>query len=85
MMKPFLDRFARVVLLTGSPMPNTYLDLWSQFYLLDQGQRLGAPFTSYRSKYFTVNEYTHEVKLRDVVWRSLERRLERAQKDAEAE
>ena len=26
-----------------------------------------------------------EVKLRDVVWRSLERRLERAQKDAEAE
>ena len=30
----------RVVMLTGTPAPNNYVDLWSQFYVLDGGQRL---------------------------------------------
>lgn len=30
----------RVVMLTGTPAPNNYVDLWSQFYILDGGQRL---------------------------------------------
>ena len=32
--------FKRVVLLTGTPAPNTLIDLWSQIYLLDRGERL---------------------------------------------
>lgn len=42
----------RIVGLTGTPAPNGLLDLWSQMYLLDQGQRLGKTLTSYRTKYF---------------------------------
>jgi len=44
---------ARVVLLTGTPTPNNYLELWPQFYLLDQGERLGATFGGYRDAYFS--------------------------------
>lgn len=40
------------ILLTGTPTPNGYLDLWSQIYLLDQGERLGEYITHYRTKYF---------------------------------
>lgn len=43
----------RVVGLTGTPAPNNLLDLWSQLYLLDMGERLGKTLTSYREKYFT--------------------------------
>lgn len=42
----------RVVGLTGTPAPNGLIDLWSQLYLLDLGERLGKTITSYRSKYF---------------------------------
>jgi SNF2 family DNA or RNA helicase len=43
----------RIVGLTGTPAPNGLLDLWSQLYLLDMGERLGKTLTSYRDKYFT--------------------------------
>ncbi len=42
----------RVVGLTGTPAPNGLMDLWSQMYLLDMGERLGKSITSYRMKYF---------------------------------
>lgn len=42
----------RVVELTGTPAPNSLMDLWPQIYLLDQGQRLGKTITSYRNTYF---------------------------------
>ena len=44
---------ARIVLLTGTPTPNNYLELWPQFYLLDQGARLGPTFGGYRDAYFS--------------------------------
>lgn len=43
----------RMVLLTGTPTPNSYLELWPQFYLLDQGARLGPTFGGYRDAYFS--------------------------------
>jgi len=43
----------RVIGLTGTPTPNGYLDLWSQIYLLDRGERLGKTITGYRERYFT--------------------------------
>ena len=46
-------QFRRVILLTGTPSPNGLMDLWSQIWLLDMGQRLGKTLTSYRAKYFT--------------------------------
>ena len=41
-----------VIELTGTPSPNGLLDLWSQIYLLDTGERLGRSMTAYKSKYF---------------------------------
>ena len=38
--------------LTGTPTPNSLLDLWPQVYLLDRGARLGRTITSYRTNYF---------------------------------
>lgn len=45
--------FKRVVGLTGTPAPNGEMDLWSQIYLLDKGERLGKTITVYRNEYFT--------------------------------
>lgn len=42
----------RLVLLTGTPAPNGYMDLWPQIYLLDSGQRLGRTLTAYREHFF---------------------------------
>lgn len=39
--------------LTGTPTPNGYIDLWSQIYLLDEGERLGDTFGKYLDAYFT--------------------------------
>lgn len=43
----------RVIGLTGTPSPNSLLDIWSQMYLIDQGERLGRTMTAYRDRYFT--------------------------------
>lgn len=44
--------FSRVVILTGTPAPNTLMDIWAQLYLLDRGASLGRTISIYRQKYF---------------------------------
>ncbi len=44
--------FKRIVGLTGTPAPNSLIDLWPQLYILDGGQRLGKTISSYREQYF---------------------------------
>jgi len=39
-------------MLTGTPSPNGYMDLFGQFLWLDGGQALGKHVTAYREKYF---------------------------------
>jgi len=46
-----------MVLLTGTPYPNGFMDLWSQIYLLDRGLRLGKYITHYRKSYFNYDEH----------------------------
>lgn len=46
----------RVVTLTGTMAPNGLLDIWSQYYLLDRGERLGTSFHTYRTNWF-VSDY----------------------------
>lgn len=46
----------RVIGLTGTPAPNSLMDLWAPMYLLDRGQRLGNTITGYRDRYFTPGE-----------------------------
>lgn len=43
---------SRVIGLTGTPAPNTLIDLWPQIYLLDMGRRLGRFVTHYRERFF---------------------------------
>ncbi|ARM68415.1 DNA helicase [Corynebacterium phage IME1320_01] len=45
-------KIRRIVGLTGTPAPNSLLDLWAQFALIDGGQRLGKFITHYRDRYF---------------------------------
>ena len=44
--------FKKIVGLTGTPAPNSLIDLWPQLYLLDKGLRLGKTMTSYKQQYF---------------------------------
>ncbi|QHT61709.1 DEAD/DEAH box helicase [Paenibacillus lycopersici] len=46
----------RLVGLTGTPAPNSLMDLWAPIYLIDQGERLGNTITAYRDRYFTPGE-----------------------------
>lgn len=51
-MRKMRPLFKRIVILTGTPAPNTLMDLWAQMYLLDGGERLGKTITEYRTRYF---------------------------------
>jgi len=51
-LKKVLPSISRMVLLTGTPASNGYMDLWSQMYLLDQGERLGRNITAFRQRFF---------------------------------
>lgn len=42
----------RIVGLTATPSPNSLMDLFAEFKLLDMGKRLGRYITQYRQKYF---------------------------------
>ena len=57
-LKPWALQCKRVVLLTGTPSPNGYADLWSQMYLLDKGERLGQHVTHFRDRFFTIDPKT---------------------------
>jgi len=46
------SRIGRIVELTGTPAPNSLMDLWAQVFLLDGGERLGKTITGYRERYF---------------------------------
>lgn len=52
--RPHIKKF---VGLTGTPAPNSIMDLWAQIYLIDGGIRLGKTITAYRQAYF--NQNTH--------------------------
>lgn len=55
-LKKYISRSKRVIGLTGTPSPNGLIDLWSQIYLLDGGERLGRTITGYRERYFVPNK-----------------------------
>lgn len=46
-------RVNRFICLSGTPAANTLMSLWSQFYLIDRGQRLGTTFTGFRDRFYT--------------------------------
>lgn len=51
----------RIVGLTGTPAPNSLMDLWSQINLIDMGQRLGRFITNYKNEYFVPDKRNQQV------------------------
>lgn len=51
----------RIIGLTGTPAPNGLIDLWSQIFLLDGGERLGRFVTAYRERYFLPDKRSRDV------------------------
>ena len=51
----------RVIELTGTPSPNSLMDLWPQIYLLDGGEVLGKTITAYRNTFFNPGQRNKNV------------------------
>ena len=51
-LKKITPLIKRVVGLTGTPTPNSLIELWPQMYLLDRGERLGKTQSAYKGRYF---------------------------------
>ena len=60
-MKHVRPKFTRIVGLTGTPAPNSLLDLWPQMYLLDMGQRLGRFIGGFRERFFVPDKRNREI------------------------
>ena len=56
-LRPHLAEFKRRYILTGSPRPRNYLDLFGQIYLLDRGVALGQFISHYRNRFFFPTGY----------------------------
>lgn len=50
-LRKYLHQVKYSAILTGTPSPHSYTDLWSQVFLLDEGQRLGKNITTFRRRY----------------------------------
>lgn len=51
-LKPILPKMKFRYILTGTPQPNSELDLWAQIFILDLGKSLGTSYYGFRNKYF---------------------------------
>ena len=51
----------RIVGLTGTPSSNGLMDLWSEFRLLDMGERLGRYITHYRQNFFVPDKRNQQM------------------------
>ena len=75
--RPKMNRF---VGLTGTPAPNSLIDLWPQIYLMDRGERLETSQTRFKNKYFRPDKYNGPIvyswALRDEAEDEIYRRIE---------
>jgi len=81
-----VPKFKRRVILTGTPIPKGYLNLWPQMYIVDQGRSLGQTMTGYRNAYFSPQGFKgYNWVLRDGADREIEEaisdRVHRAERD----
>ena len=53
----------RMVQLTGTPSPNGLIDVWSQMFLLDGGERLGKTMSAYKMRFFQTGHNGYTLKL----------------------
>lgn len=70
--RPHVRRFHE---LTATPASQTYMHLFSQIWLLDQGERFGSHITPFREQYFIQNPYSHAYTIRPGAAQEIERRI----------
>lgn len=58
-------KYEYMVQLSGTPSPNGLLDLWSQIYLLDHGERLGKNIYMYKYFYFNSDYFGYKFTPKD--------------------
>jgi SNF2 family DNA or RNA helicase len=64
-LKGMLKNFQHRYILTGTPTPKSYLDLWTQVSILDLGHRLGSSMTKFKEQYFEPDQKDRRT---GVVW-----------------
>ena len=62
-LKQITKHLKSLVLLSGTPSPNGEMDLWSQLYLIDNGERLGRTITNFRQRFFTSDYMGYNYKI----------------------
>lgn len=59
--RPLIKRMHQ---LTATPAAETYMHLFAQIFLLDEGERFGRHITKFQKRYFTQSPYTRKWELR---------------------
>lgn len=54
-LRPVFPKYRSI--LSGTPSPNSLMDLWSQYFLLDDGKRLGTSYGAWRREHFTPDPF----------------------------
>lgn len=52
-LKAMIDLFDYRINLSGTPCPQSLMELWAQYYILDKGEALGDNFNDFRDTHFT--------------------------------
>lgn len=52
LLRPRLGKFKRRTILNGTPAPNGIMDLWAQFFIVDEGKKFGRTVSNFQQQYF---------------------------------
>jgi len=72
-LRRILPTFEYRYILTGTPTPNTMVDLWSQMYIVDMGERLGKKVSYYLRDYFYPSSDRRKYHLQNGAKRKIEK------------
>lgn len=75
LMKDLVPLFRRRYIMTGTPVPRSMMDLWSQIYILDEGDSLGNNFYKFRRKFFNEEEWTKSWTIKKGAKKEIEKRI----------
>ena len=74
-LKKVVDKFDRRYIMTGTPTPNSYLELFSQMYIVDKDV-LGKYVTHFKAKYFFQTGYLNrEWKIKPLMEEKIQKKI----------
>ena len=69
-------KFDRRILMSATPASENLLGLWSQFFLADQGARLGRTYTGYKDAFFSADFMGWNLELRPGAKQNIYKRVQ---------